>query len=842
MNKLTFLAALTVLLFLSCESNQDHINPEQGPTIEDKSYPYYERELEKSFPHTQLDIPAYERGKRQVHEDIQKLRSRSRGFDLPWTIQGPGNLGARVNTLGIHPTDRDIMFAGFAGGGLWRTTNGGDDWASVFDTEIFNSISDITFDEENPSTIYIGTGDPNVPGRAFIGDGVYKSTDMGDTWTNIGLQAQRVISKIRIHPDDSQTVYAGSMGLPFTKNDTRGLFRSTNGGTDWEKIFYISDSTGVSDFMINPEETNMMYAATWDRVRNDSVSLGYGLGSGIYVSADSGENWNRAVGIPDTMLCRTGLAICETQPNNVYAVTVGTDYQLNGIYRSRDYGMTFTEVESEFLRSLEVLAGFGWYFGKIEVDPIDPEHFYILGVDLWETTDGGFFWDLAGPDWWSYELHADKHDLSISIGRELILATDGGVYRGKKFEFDGWEDIENIPTTQFYRVGYNPHEPDTYYGGAQDNGTTAGNNQDINDWPRIVGGDGFQTIFDPIDPDHWFAETQRGGIRMTTDNGQSFQRVTEGLNGDKNWDMQYIMSPHDNKVLYTGTDTVYAAYDSYDPEWVPISGNLTEGGFPTSLSTTISDINESPLAQGHLFVGTSNGLVHRSLDAGLSWELISEDLPNRYVSSVKPSPNFAGTVYTTFTGYKFNEFIPRVYRSDDNGDTWKSISGNLPDIAINDVYILDGYKDKVLFVATDGGIYGSVDAGESWERVGLDMPNIPCYDMEHNVVNQELVVASFGRGIMTYPLEALLETVSVDEQMADLQLTVYPNPASDYIHFDLKTGANSAVAVRIMDRSGLLVLESISTKIDIQSLDEGLYIYVIKSKEGTYSGKFSKQG
>lgn len=842
MNRLSIFAALSILVFLSCQSKQDQHLSEEGPTMDDKSYPFYERELEKSFPDTHLDIPAYERGKRQVQNDIEKLASRNIGFEFPWTIQGPGNLGARVNTLGIHPTDRDIIFAGYAGGGLWRTLNGGRDWVSVFDTEIFNSIGDITFDTENPSTIYIGTGDPNVPGRAYIGDGVYKSTDMGDTWTNIGLKEQRVISKIRIHPEDANTIYAGSMGLPFTRNDSRGLYRSNNGGTDWEKIFYVSDSTGVSDFMINPERTNMMYAATWDRVRNDSLSLTYGLGSGIYISTDSGENWTRAVGIPDTLLCRTGLAICQLQPNNVYAITVGTDHELSGIYRSTDFGMTFTEFDTELLRQFSPLGGFGWYFGKIEVDPLDPEHVYILGVDLWETYDGGFFWDLAGPDWWSYDLHADKHDLSISLFGDLLLATDGGVYQGKQREFDEWEDIENIPTTQFYRVGYNPHEPDIYYGGAQDNGTTAGNSSNINDWPRIVGGDGFQPIFDPIDSDHWFAETQRGGIRMTTDNGESFTRINEGLDGNKNWDMQYIMSPHDNSVLYTGTDIVYAAYDSYDPEWVPISEKMTDGGFPTSLSTSISDIHESPVAKGYLYIGTSNGLVHRSLDAGLSWELISADLPDRYVSSVKPSPDFAETVYATFTGYKFNEFIPRIYKSEDAGDTWVSISNNLPDIAINDVFIIEGYKDRVLFVATDGGIYGSIDSGASWERLGVQMPNIPCYDIEHNIINQELVVATFGRGIMTYPLEALLETVSVGEKTATTEVSVYPNPASGYIQFDINSAELIDPEVQIIDKSGLKVLQSSSLRIDIKALPEGQYFYILNSKTGVNTGNFFKQG
>ncbi len=835
------LFVISLVSLFSCQNNSVVQNSPQEEK-KDKTYPYYGRALEMAFPDKELDIPAYEQGKKEVQEDIDLAIKRGAGFDLPWTIQGPGNIGARVTTLGIHPEDENIMLAGFAGGGLWRTLDGGQNWTSVFDTELFNSIGDIAWDEKDPNTIYIGTGDPNLPGRAFIGDGLYKSTDMGESWDKIGLEEQKIIPKVTIHPEDSNILYAASLGLPFTRNETRGLYRSMDGGEEWEKIFYISDSTGVTDFIINPERTNLMYASTWDRVRSEQESLISGEGSGIYVSTDSGENWNRAVGIPDTIMGKTGIAICKNFPNNVYAVTVDTNADFGGLYRSTDYGMTFTEVETAMLREFEPYAGFGWYFGKVAVDPVDPDHIYILSVDLWETNDNGGFWDFAAPIWWSYEVHADKHDLHMNDSGDIILATDGGVYSSNKIDPFTWIDIENIPTTQFYRVGYNPHEPNTYYGGAQDNGTTAGNQFNINDWPRIVGGDGFQPIFDPVDPDHWFAQTQRGGIRMTLDNGQNWERVVSGLDGEMNWDMQYIMSPHDRFTLYTGTDAVYVATDSYDPEWFPISQDLTEGGYPTELSTSISDINESPLVQGHIYVGTSNGLVHRTLDGGANWTMISEELPNRYVTSVKPSPDFPDRVYVTFTGYKFNEFIPRVFRSDDNGDTWTSIASDLPNIAINDLYIIPGLEDRVLMAATDGGIYASVDYGASWERLGINMPNIPCFDLEYNVINNELVVASFGRGIMTYPLEELLRDETDTKEVAiENPIILSPNPASHSIQFDISDLGSEDWQIDILSQAGQLQKRVKNTsKLDIGELPEGSYFYLISSKEGLYSGKFSK--
>lgn len=813
--------------------------------LEEKTYPYYERELEKEFPNTELSIEGYLRGKRQVQKDIRSELNRSvNGFDQPWTVQGPGNIGARINALAVNPENENIIFVGYSGGGLWRTVNGGQTWESIFDTEIFNAISEITIDPENTNTIYIGTGDPNVPGRAYIGEGIYKSTDNGDSWNHLGLTEQRIISKIRLHPENSDIIYAGSMGLPFTKNDTRGLYRSMNGGADWDKIFYLSDSTGVSDILINPEKPEIINVATWDRVRNNNVSLVDGEGSGIFVSEDSGATWNRAQGIPDTILCRTGLAYCKSQPANVYAITVDTSHFISAIYRSRDYGVTFSEINTSMLRDFGAGAGFAWYFGKIEVDPNDPDHIYVLEVDLWETYDNGETWLEASPPWWTYEVHADKHDLHITDEGRLYLATDGGLYRGQTGAPDFWEDMEDIPTTQFYRVGYNPHEPDVYYGGAQDNGTTAGNTGNINDWPRIVGGDGFQPVFDPNDPDHWFAEVQRGSIRMTTDGGDDFRGVTEGLNGNMNWDMQYIMSPHNSSVMYTGTDSVYIALNSYDPIWRPISGNLTEGGYPTTLSTSITAIDESPVTQGVLYIGTTNGLVHMTLDAGSTWTLISEDLPNRYITSVKASPTRSETAYVTLSGYKDNDSSPRIFRTDDFGSSWNDISSNLPDIAINDVLIAPDMDDRILFAATDGGIYASIDRGQEWTRLGIGMPNIVCYDMDYNVANEELVVATFGRSIMTYPLMELLDEDTSTEDLAEKRFSIYPNPASDFLNIEVDKN-NSTLQNKkfeILSADGLRVTSGIvKQRIDISGLAAGSYFVRINEGTKSFSEAFIKE-
>lgn len=848
----------SALLLQSCYTPEPNPLPlSKAESHTPKLYPQLDREIIRNFPETDLDIRPFVKGKKEVQQHMQALSKSNTGFDQPWIIQGPGNIGARITTLAISPDNEDIIFAGFAGGGLWRTIDGGTNWTSIFDTELFNSIGDITIDPKDSNTIYVGTGDPNVPGRSYIGDGLYKSTDGGDSWIHLGLTEQRIIPKIAVHPENSDILFAASMGLPFERNDSRGLFKSNDAGETWSQTFYISDSTGVTDLIIHPDNPDIMHVSTWDRIRNDKESLVQGETSGIWRTADGGQNWSRAIGIPDTIACKTGLATCKAQPEYVYAIVVNTDKEVGGIYRSTDSGETFTELPTERLRDDSALGGFGWYFAKITVDPTDPHHIYVLGVDLWETTDAGESWNLATPIWWTYEVHADKHDLQILDNGNMYLATDGGMYKTNidsllifdDFFIEGWEDIENIPTTQFYRVAYNPHNPDLYYGGAQDNGTTAGNIEEINDWERVFGGDGFQTVFNPIDPDHFFAETQRGGIYMTYDGGNSFEDATSGLEGNKNWDMPYLMSMYNPDVMYAGTDAVYRADNAYFPEWYALSDTLTAGGYETTFSSNISCLCQGYEGPNILYAGTSNGLLHLSKNGGFTWEVISEDLPDRYMTSVKASPSNDATAYVTLSGYKFNEFVPRVYRTDDYGQSWTSIADGLPDMAVNDILVLPDYDDNVLFVATDGGVYGTVDAGESWERLGVNMPNIPCYDLVINEAKQELVAATFGRSIMTYRLEPILDLVSSKEVApSTLGFEVHPNIASEriFIHINKLDYNNltKPLSMDIYNVDGQLIesqmINKASTSLEISSYPSGTYFINMRNQRGGGMKRFVK--
>jgi len=806
--------------------------------------------IQRAYPDSKPDIRAYEQALYSIKQQVNLRADAPQGFDAEWIQQGPGNIGARVNTVTVNPQNENIMYAGFSGGGLFRTTNGGADWAPIFDDQAFLSIGDVVIDPNDTNTIYVGTGDPNISGHPSIGDGVYKSTDAGNTWTNIGLKEQRITSKIIPHPTDSKTLYVSTMGIPFEPTNDKGLYKTTDGGENWSQILFVNDSTGIIDMVMDPTDPDILYAAAWTRVRNNFVSIAESDEAQIWKTTDGGENWEVLEGgLPTTVESRIGLAISPTNPQKIYALYVdGDGYNVEGVFKTTDGGANWENLNTGF--DLDgVLGGFGWYFGKIRVNPINDEEVYILGVDLHRSNDGGSTWELATPIWWYYEVHADKHDLIFTPSGDMILATDGGLYKSGNGGTD-WTDIENIPTTQFYRTAYNPHAPDLYYGGAQDNGTTGGN-ADF-DWVRLWDGDGFHLEFHPTNPDLYFVESQYGNLYAVLGEYDWYD-LTAGFdeNERRNWDMPYILSASNPDQMYAGAQRVYRNTNSYLGSWEPISDNIVgEEGYKPSIST----VAESPVNTDYLYAGTTNGKVWHSSDTGATWVNISAGLPERYVTATKPSPLNEATIYVTVSGYKYNDFIPHVHRSDDRGTTWTDISGNLPQVAVNDIFIYPETGDSLLFVATDGGVYATLDAGENWDRLGSNMPIIKVNDLAWNEAKNEIVAATFARSIQSFPIDSILvdeDNMSVAVENTTLlkpQLDIFPNPATDYInvHFNnIEQGKTAKIA--IIDTQGKLVNETssdtfgkVNKRINISDLASGMYFVKIKMRHQIISGQFVK--
>jgi photosystem II stability/assembly factor-like uncharacterized protein len=839
----------------------DHQAPEEaGPSY----MPDEQFSLQRAFPDPAFDLKAYSAGLKAAIQR-EKIASRSNeGFPGDWTIEGPGNLGARINTVAVHPTDSEIIYAGFARGGVWKTTDGGQNWAPIFDDQPFQAIGDIEIDPTAPDIVYVGTGDPNISSHPGIGDGVYKSTDGGQTWTHLGLEEQRIISQVRVNPANPNIVYAAAMGVPFEPNTQRGLYRSEDGGNSWDQILFISDQAGVIDLLMDPADPAILYASGWDRIRNNFLSIVHGPGAKVYKTTDGGDNWTQLEGgLPQNNQGRIGLAMSGTNSDVIFAEYVGTNSELFGIYKTTDGGNSWSPIPTDEFNGLSgnPLGGFGWYFGKIRVNPSNDNDILLLGVELWRTLDGGQNWFKAAPDWWTYEVHADKHDLVFGgpgASYDFLLATDGGLYAN--IGGTNYEDIENIPTSQFYRIAVNPHSPADYYGGMQDNGTSGGNASNINAWPRIYGGDGFQPAFHPTDPDIFFVETQNGSIAASFNGGLNFNNISGLLFDDnrRNWDMPYLISAHDPDVLYSGTYRAFRGILQPQPEtvnWQIISEDLTDGVVTEPRYHTISTLDESPVVEGLLYYGATDGRLTRSNDGGENWEDISFGLPDRYVTSVKASPKHEDWVYVTHSGYKYNEFIPRVHRSTDRGENWEDISSDLPDLAINDIYILPEYGDSVLFVATDGGVYGTLDAGGSWERLGSSMPFVPVFDLEFNPWENTLAAGTFARSIMSFPLDSIMisspdtsTTALASSYELAAQLSVFPSPAKDFlqVEFDHLEGGG-LFELAILDEKGRLVkLEKgsangyFSQQLDVSDLPLGWYIVKVKMKHTVVSERFIK--
>ena len=833
MSRTTLLLAMLLCQF-SCwqeDPKFDH--------VEDKFEPYDHQYHRLFAPEDVVDPTAV---MRSIKASRTSDNDHSRQSIGNWRTEGPGNIGARVNSVAVSPTNPSILVAGFSSGGLYMSKNGGGGWFPIFDENDYLAIGDVVFSPHDPDEIMIGTGDPNISAFPFSGNGVFKSDDCGRRWQELGLDDLGIISKIAFHPTNPLHYYAASMGMPHIADDRRGLFQTINGGKSWQKILSLGAQTGVIDFLQHPTEPEILYAAGWNRIRTYEQSVISGNGGRIHRSLDGGKNWELlANDLPLEPVGRIGLAMSPSNPERLYALYVGSDSQLHSIHTSTDRGTSWRKIPTDSDSRLVsgVLGGFGWYFGKIRVHPTDERKIYILGVRVQEYDPKDRTWQSIAP----FPVHADAHDL-IWCGKDtMIVATDGGLYRSLD-KGQSWTDLENIPTTQFYRVDLDPHRPDITYGGAQDNGISRGSREDVNNWERISGADGFRTIFHPDKRDLYYVESQRGGLSVTTDGGFTFRSATTGISGDdrKNWDLPVIMSHFDPDVLYYATNRLYRSTSGEEVSFEAISDNLTDA-VPVLASTSSSTaLAESPIDADLLAVGTGDGHLWRSTNGGDTWEEIGTQLPKRWYTSIHLSSLDKQRIFVTQTGYKNGDFTPLVHRSDDLGITWVPIAGDLPNTSVNHLQILPNNGEKVLMAGTDIGPYLSKNSGRTWTRLGENFSYIPIYEQLYNFEKNILVAGTFGKSILSFDLEQVgldgRQSSAIKENVERIE--IYPNPAINFVNIhDINLSHKSKISA-IDHRGNTFSLESKSSGINISGLPTGLYHIVVEDVRKKFVGKFLK--
>jgi photosystem II stability/assembly factor-like uncharacterized protein len=749
-----------------------------------------------------------------------KRMKKYRSTTTPWKLEGPTNTGGRINAIALHPTLATTYLVGCADGGIFKTTDDGATWTPIFDNAYALAISDIQYDPSNAQIIYVGTGDHVLGGYSHMGNGMYKSSDGGTTWTNMGLSNVGTVSKIIIDPTNTQVIYAGTTGNVFISDNNRGMYKSTDAGVTWNQILFLGLNAGIGDMVINPQNTSTLYCTGRHRFRSNTQSMLNGPETKIFRTTNGGTSWDTLqTGLPSGEQCRIGLTISTTNPNTVYANYVDTSLNYAGLYKTTNGGNTWSVINSS--ASTVNMGGFGWYFGEVELNPYNNNQLFILGVDLGKSSNGGTSFSAAG------NTHSDKHDLKFLSATSMLLATDGGLYKstnsGTSFQL-----LDNLPITQFYKVAFNPWMPTQYFGGAQDNGSNYGSaNSGIDNWIKFYGADGFLPQFDSSDQSIFYAEWQNGNVMATTDGGSSWDYITSSLTATDrtSWNTPYFVSKHNSNELFIGTYQVYHNTSGPVDSWTPISPDLTDG--TNNVFHVITSLNQSQLNSQILYAGTSDARVWYTNNLGGNWNLINSTLPNRNVSCIKASPSITNSVFVSFSGYRNNDSLPHIYYSSNNGSTWASIEGNLPNFAINDIWIHPSLADSGVIVATDGGVYVTKNLGNSWARVGGNMPIIPVYDIEFNPTTQRIFAGTFARSLQSMLIDSVFDFhvhVGISNQSYSNSMRVYPNPTNNMVHviseFDMKK-------LFIMDIFGRKILEK-TTKgkaidITLEGLSSGTY-------------------
>jgi photosystem II stability/assembly factor-like uncharacterized protein len=624
------------------------------------------------------------------------------------------------------------------------------------------------------------------------------------------------ISKVLIDPFNEQTIFVGAMGPLFKKNNQRGVYRSTNDGQDWEQVLLVSDSTGIIDMSIHPDNGNIIYAASWERIRRPNNRQYGGETSRIYRSQDGGDTWEELTnGLPSDPndKGRISIDISQSNPEVLYAFYTDKIGNVEGTFKTTDGGDSWVEVNS-----ISNGTSYHWWFGGVFIDPTDENIVYNSGFVMEKTLDGGTTWGSTFSN-----VHVDQHAVAFNtqVPGEVLIGNDGGLYKSST-NGDTYQKDNTLPITQFYRFYVDPQNKNKVYGGTQDNNTIRTTSAGIDDWQPIFGGDGFQPLVQSDNTNIIYALSQRGNLGKSINDGVSFNVALNGIPSSdvNNWDTAITFDPADSQTLYYGTQRVYRTTNGAG-NWTVISPDLSNGPHSGNLAYgTVTSIDVSPLDSNLIYAGTDDGNVWVTQDSGINWTLVSDTLPNLWVTKVLASPSDESHLYVTYSGYRYGEDNGHVFKSEDYGSTWIDISNNLPDIPVNDI-LKDNYGN--LFLGTDIGVLASADEGENWEPIGVNMPSVVVNDLHIHKNSEYLYVATYGRS--SYKLDISNNILSTSSNALASAITLYPNPASDYVNLSF-IEAGEDYKIEIYDALGKKVLKK---KYISSSSDERIYLNEISA-------------
>lgn len=754
---------------------------------------------QRSYPHGKIKTESFLTAMRQAH---QMHTEASRAGEVVWELAGPRNIGGRISDIEMPEGSNSIIYVGAASGGIFKTTNNGASWAQLFKASATLPIGDLAIDPDNSNVIWAGTGEANASSQSVRGDGIYKSTDAGLTWTNMGLEQTAYFGRIIVDHSNSNRVFAAACGNLFTPDGNRGIYRTTNGGTSWERILFINDSVSGIDIVQHPTNANILYAAMWERMRGLNYRRSFGPGSGLWKSTDGGDNWTQLTdGLPlGDEIGRIGLAISPSSPNILYAF-YDNMWEV-AVYRTNNSGSSWSRTNDGAIQGIN--SSFGWYFGQIRVHPTNPDVAYVQGVDLYYTNSGGSSWTQLAGYYNMDEIHVDRHAMHINPNTGRILeGNDGGLYFSDDAGFS-WTKMNNLPITQFYDIEVDYLNPDRIYGGTQDNNTVRTWTGGLDDWEAILGGDGFYCLVDYTNSNIIYAESQWGGLAKST-NGGSYMYDITAWGGDRvNWSAPIVMHPADPDILYFGTYRVYKSTNGGE-SWQVTSSDLTDGDDGSSFHT-VTTLAISPVQPNNVLAGTDDGNVYISTNSGTAWTNISAGLPDRWITRVAFDPFEAQTIYVTCSGFRWDETTPHIFKSTDLGQSWVNISGNMPELPVN-CFIADPTREDRYFAGTDGGVFWTKNGGLEWESLNGNLGNVPVISMKIHQGENFLLIGTYG--LSAYKLDLAQLTVGTRNLITNsgsLRInSVYPqpfDPSNGTLNIDITASATANASITIVNMNG----------------------------------------